>query len=69
MTRDDALVLLDVMHLDRDPPPPLDVEKMARLFAHAISRTERKRPDSHRQISAPSHTEARQRARRGRRTN
>ena len=51
MTRDDALVLLDVMHLDRDPPPPLDVEKMARLFAHAISRTERKRPDSHRHIS------------------
>jgi hypothetical protein len=50
MTRDDALVLLDVMHLDRDPPPPLDVEKMARLFAHAITRTERKRPDSPRQI-------------------
>jgi hypothetical protein len=64
MTREDALVLLDVMHLDRDPPPPVDLEKMARLFAHAISRTERKRPDTHRHIiQRDQHTEARQRPR------
>jgi hypothetical protein len=42
MTRDDAIVLLDVMRLDRDPEPPVEFEKMARLFAHAISQTERR---------------------------
>jgi hypothetical protein len=40
--REDALVLLDGMRIDRDPPPPVEVEKMARLFAHVISRAERR---------------------------
>jgi hypothetical protein len=58
MTRDDALVLLDVMHLDRDPPPPLDVEKMARLFVHAISRAERKRQPATAKSARPATQEA-----------
>jgi hypothetical protein len=36
MEREDALALLTVAHLDRDPPPPIEPEKIARLFVEVI---------------------------------
>lgn len=33
----DALALLDAMRLDCDPPPPIDPERMARLFVEVVS--------------------------------
>jgi hypothetical protein len=37
MEREDALALLDVMRLDRDPPPPIQTERMAALFVELTS--------------------------------
>ena len=37
MEREDALALLTVALLDRDPPPPLQPQRMAALFVELVS--------------------------------
>jgi hypothetical protein len=42
MTREDARALLNMAQDDRDPPPPIEPEKMARLFGEVMSREARR---------------------------
>jgi hypothetical protein len=37
MEREDAIALLTMMHLDRDPPPPIQPERMAALLVELTS--------------------------------
>ena len=37
MTREDALGLLDAVHRDLNPLPPIEPEKTARLFVAVVS--------------------------------
>jgi hypothetical protein len=53
MTRDDALLLLDTMR-SNSAPQPNEVERMGRLFAHAIRRAEgHQRPSRRSEASKP----------------
>lgn len=37
MTREDALALLDAFRLDREEPPPIQPERLARLYVEIVS--------------------------------